>query len=124
MVIGTCDPASRGDTFNSQTLAMGNGAVTVDVRYGWDGVSTRQSPGGCDGPLVNGVGTGNVWAIRVTNNDSVSWWVHTIGRRGQPRDTEFLPGTTTRYTANQASNNGYTTISDLAELTMTMLPTR
>lgn len=121
MPAGTCDPASRGDPYNSQTLSMGNGAVTAEIRYGWDGVSVLPD---CDGPLVNGSGTGNVWAIRVTNNDSVSWWVHTIGKRGQPHNTEFTPGSVTTFTKNQAANNGYDSISDFDELTLTTSPTR
>lgn len=122
MPAGTCDPATRGDPYNSQTLSMGNGQVTIDVRYGWDGVSTRET--GCEGPLVNGTGSGNVWAIRVTNNDTVSWWVHTIGKRGQPRDIEFTSGSVTTYTKTQAGNNGYDSIADFAELTLTTSPTR
>lgn len=121
MGTGTCDPASRGDSYNSQTLSMGNGQVTIDIRYGWDGVSVLPD---CEGPLVNGSGSGNVWAIRVTNNDSVSWWVHTIGKRGQPRNIQFTPGSVTTYTKNQAASNGYDTISDFAELTLTTSPTR
>ena len=118
---GTCDPASRDAPYNLEVLSVGNGQVTVEVRYGWDGVSTFAT--GCDGPLVNGTGTGNVWAIRVTNNDSISWWVHTIGRRGQAHNIQFTPGSVTTYTKNQASNNGYDSISDFDELTLTTSPT-
>jgi hypothetical protein len=120
MPSGTCDPATRGDPYNVQTLSMGNGQVTIDIRYGWDGVSVRPD---CDGPLVNGTGTGNVWAIRVTNNDSISWWVHTIGKRGQPHNIQFTPGSVTTFTKTQASNNGYDSISDFSDLTLTTLPT-
>src|SRR6478752_9209701 len=112
MPIGTCDPATRGDPYNSQTLSMGNGQVTIDIRYGWDGVSTKDTGNGCDGPLVNGTGAGNVWAVRVTNNDTISWYVHTIGRRGQPHNIQFAPGSVTTYTKNTVSNNGYDSISD------------
>jgi len=124
MPVGTCDPASRGDAFNSLTLSMGNGNVTVEVRYGWDGVSTRDTGSGCDGPLVNGTGVqSNRWAIRVTNNDTISWYVRTIGRRGQPHNIEFTPGSVTTYTATQASNAGYDSFSDFAELTLSTSPT-
>jgi hypothetical protein len=122
MPTGTCDPATRGDAFNSSTLSRGNGQVTIDVRYGWDGVSTRAT--GCDGPLVNGTGgAANRWAVQVVNNDTVSWWVHTVGKRGLPHNYEFTPGSTTQFTVQQASNNGYDSISDFAELTLSTSPT-
>lgn len=121
MPIGTCDPASRGDAFNARTLSMANGAITIDIRYGWDGVSTRDT--GCDGPLVNGTGgAANRWAVQVVNNDTISWWVHTFGKRGQPHNYEFTAGSTTQFTANQASSNGYDTISDFDTLTLTTSP--
>ena len=40
MPIGTCDPASRGDAYNSGELAIDNGNVTIEYRYGWDGPRT------------------------------------------------------------------------------------
>lgn len=40
MPIGTCDPATRGDDWNSGALSIDNGAVTVEYRYGWDGPRT------------------------------------------------------------------------------------
>jgi hypothetical protein len=123
MPIGTCDPASRGAAFNEMALSQGEGKVTIDIRYGWDGVSTKET--GCEGPLVNGTGpAANRWAVRVTNSDTQSWYVHTLGKRGQPRDYEFAAGTVTTFTANQASNNGFATISDFEELLLTTSPTR
>jgi hypothetical protein len=104
---------------------MGNGLVTVTIRYGWDGVSTKSSEGGCDGPLVQGTGVvANRWAVQVVNNDSQTWYLHTVGRRGQPRDIPFTAGTTTRYTANQAANAGFENYSDVAELTLTTSASR
>lgn len=54
MPIGTCDPASRGETFNEFTIEVrspnGSGSVLVDVRFDWDGVSTKAT--GCDGPIT------------------------------------------------------------------------
>lgn len=125
MPAGTCDPASRGDAFNVVEMSKGNGLVSVTVRYGWDGVSTRESENGCDGPLINGTGVvANRWAIRVVNNDAAVWYLHTTGRRGQPRDIAYQPGTTTTYTANQATNAGYATVSDIADLSLSTSPTR
>lgn len=127
MGAGTCDPASRGELFNLLTLSMGNGNVTADIRYGWDGISTKESVDGCNGPLYqppNQPGNqADRWAIKVINNDTISWWVRTIGKRGQPRNVEFLPGTTVTFTVNQASNAGYLSIQDFSELTLSTSPT-
>jgi hypothetical protein len=121
MPAGTCDPASRGDAFNMQQMAVANGMVDITVRYGWDGVSVRPD---CDGPLVDGTGpVGNRWALKVTNNDTVSWYVHTVGRRGQPRHLELLPGVTRTYTAAQGTAAGYASITDLESLNITTSPT-
>jgi hypothetical protein len=122
MPAGTCDPATRGEPYNVQQMSKGNGKVTITVRYGWDGVSVKET--GCDGPLINGTGVvANRWAVQVVNNDTVPWWVHTIGKRGQPRNYQFDAGSTTKFTANQAGNNGYDTISDFDSLTLTTSPT-
>lgn len=125
MAIGTCDPASRGEAFNLLTLAMGNGNVTVNVRYGWDGVSTKET--GCNGPLYqppNQPGNqADRWAIQVVNNDSISWYVRTIGKKGQPRNVEFFPGETRTFTVTQATNAGYADITDFENLTLSTSPT-
>lgn len=120
MPSGTCDPASHGLTFNTTIMSRGNGMVEIVIRWGWDGVSVRPD---CDGPLVNGTGPAdNRWAVQVTNNDTTSWWVHTVGKRGQPRNYEFTPGSVTQFTKTQASNNGYDSYSDFAELTLDQSP--
>jgi hypothetical protein len=104
------------------TLSKGDGAVTVDVRYGWDGVSTKET--GCDGPLVQGTGgAANRWAIRVVNNDTATWYLHTVGKRGQPRNLPFAAGSTSTYTVAQAASAGYETASDIADITLTTSPT-
>lgn len=122
MPIGTCDPATRGDAFNVQELSVANGDVTLTVRYGWDGVSTRET--GCDGPLVNGTGpASNRWAIQAVNNTAgTTYYAHTVGKRGQPRVVTLDPGVTAKYTAQQAANNGFETISDLENLTLSTSP--
>lgn len=121
MPAGTCDPATRGDAFNVQELSVANGDVTLTVRYGWDGVSTKET--GCDGPLVNGTGpVANRWAIKAVNLSGTTYYAHTVGRRGQPRVVTLAAGATNTYTANQAGNNGFDTISDLYELSLTTEP--
>lgn len=113
MPIGTCDPATRGEPYNVTTLEYGGGMVTIDVRWDWDGVSTRET--GCDGPIRR---------VRTTNNDTVSWYVHTIGKRGQPRDIELPAGQVRIWNATQLGNAGYETISDLENLTLSTSQTR
>lgn len=121
MPAGTCDPASRGDAFNAGTLAGGiNGEVSIDYRYGWDGVSVRPD---CVGPLVNGTGpTTNRWAIRYVNGGQVTYYVHTLGKRGQPRRLTLAPGDSGTFTAAQASTNGYDTNEDLSSLYLSTDP--
>jgi len=71
MPIGTCDPATRSQLFNEQQLERhapdNSGSVLVDVHYGWDGTSTKESAGGtgCDGP---------VWYLRVRNTSAMTAW--------------------------------------------------
>lgn len=120
MPTGTCDPASRGQTFNTTIMARGNGKVEIVIRWGWDGVSVLPE---CEGPLVNGTGpVENRWAVQVTNSDTTSWWVHTVGKRGQPRDYEFAAGSVTKFTRAQAANNGYDSYSDFSALTLDQDP--
>ena len=121
MPIGTCDPASRGDAYNVTQLAVGNGDVMVTVRYGWDGVSTRET--GCDGPLVNGTGpASNRWAVSYLNAGQTTYYMHTIGRNGQARTLTLNPGASGTFTAQQAAANGYVNISDIDNLSLTTEP--
>lgn len=85
MPSGTCDPASRGQTYNEVTLASGNnGDVVVTYRFGWDGVSTFQT--GCVGPLLYLSGT--------NNSETTTYYAHFQGRRGQWRKVALEPGET------------------------------
>lgn len=121
MPAGTCDPATRGEAFNVQELSVANGDVTLTVRYGWDGVSTRET--GCDGPLINGTGpAANRWAIRAVNNSATTYYAHTVGRRGQPRRYTLAAGATETVGATAAANAGYETIGDIESLTISSSP--
>lgn len=120
MPVGTCDPATRGDPYNVLQLAVGNGDVFVTIRYGWDGVSTRET--GCDGPLVNGTGGGNVWAISYLNAGQTTYYMKTVGRNGQPRTLTLNPGASGTLTKNQAASAGYVNVSDCDNLTLTTTP--
>lgn len=119
MPAGTCDPATRGDPFNVLEMAVGNGDVMVTIRYGWDGVSVRPE---CDGPLVNGTGSGNVWAIAYQNLGSITYYLHTVGRNGQARTFTLNPGASGTLTKNQAASQGYVNRSDCDELNLTTTP--
>lgn len=114
MPAGTCDPESRGETHNTLTLVYGDGLVVFEAKYGWDHISTKDSPNGCDGPLLQIGG----WCIRVINNDSQTWYIHTKGRRGQPRNIPVQPGTTRRFSAGQAAALSWENASDLTDLTL------
>ena len=116
MPIGTCDPASRGDAFNSAELQFG--PVNVKYRFGWDGVSTRET--GCVGPLVQGTGAGNRWAVAVANTSQTeTWYVHFKGRRGQPKVFELPPGFSDTFTVTQLANRGFDDSTDLEDLRIT-----
>ena len=120
MPAGTCDPSTRGDAFNVMQLAVGNGDVMVTIRYGWDGVSTKAT--GCDGPLVNGTGSGNVWAVAYQNLGGTRYYLHTIGRNGTPHTFTLNPGASGTLTKSQAASQGFVNISDCDDLNLTTTP--
>jgi hypothetical protein len=105
---GSCDPAP--DLFNVQTLSKGNGTVTIDIRYGWDGVSAYPD---CQGPLIR---------VRVTNTGAQTWYAHLQGRRGQPRTVAIEPGAARNYTGTQLASVGLETVDDISDLTLTTTP--
>ncbi|HEX6681559.1 MAG TPA: hypothetical protein VF062_02135 [Candidatus Limnocylindrales bacterium] len=115
MPAGTCDPSSRGAPYNVLQLAVGDeGDVFVTIRYGWDNVSTRET--GCDGPLVNGTGSGNVWAVSYTNAGQTTYYMNTVGRNGRPRTLTLNPGASGTLTRAQANAAGYMTRADCDNL--------
>jgi hypothetical protein len=118
MVLGTCDPASRGDAFNSGELAYG--PVRVQYRYGWDGTSTKDT-GGCAGPLVQGTGVAsNRWAIKVENSSPVdTWYAHFKGRKGQPKVVEITPGLVASFNLSQCVARGFSDSTDVEGLLIT-----
>lgn len=121
MPAGTCDPASRFEPFNILQLAVGNDDVFVTIRYGWDGVSTKET--GCDGPLVNGTGpASNRWAVSYRNSGPTTYYMHTVGRNGQSRSFQINPGQSGTFTAAQAAARGYVNRSDCDALELTTTP--
>lgn len=115
MPAGTCDPASRGQVFNSGEMQIG--PILVEYRYGWDGESTRET--GCVGPLQR---------IRVTNQSPIgvwpaqTWYVHLKGRRGQPKVFELPAGFTDTFNAAALATRGLLDNTDLEDLNITDSP--
>lgn len=113
----SCDPAAYGRTFN--VLMLDVQGVSIEVRWNWDGVSVYPE---CDGPLVNSGSGPNRYAIRVVNPTGNTFYAHTTRKNGQPATYTLNPGQTVNITAAQASSNGYTKISDFADLSLSTTP--
>lgn len=113
MPSGTCDPASRGASFNEGEFAVDNNAVSVYYRYGWDGVSTRDTDVGCVGPLTR---------VVVRSSSEFTYYAHFQGRRGQWRRIVLDPGVTRTYNQQQLSNAGFEDNTDLEGLFITRDP--
>lgn len=105
---GSCDPAP--DPYNVQTLSKGNGQVTIDIRYGWDGVSVFPD---CVGPILR---------VRVTNTGTQTWYAHLTGKRGRPVTIAIEPGAARNYTGAQLASVGLETLDDISDLTLNLIP--
>jgi hypothetical protein len=98
--------------------ATATGSITATVG------SARNSPGGCDGPLVNGTGpASNRWAVRAESTSGVPWYAHTTRKNGQPVTYTLNPGQVVNVSAQQAAAGGYTLASDFGGLDLTTDPT-
>lgn len=114
MPVGTCDPASRGDSYNEGSLAIEG--VVVTYRYGWDGTSTRDVEPGCVGPLLYLSGT--------NTSTTTTYYAHFQGRRGTWRRVELAPGqTVTEDRPQRLSQQGFATNQDVEGLYITADPT-
>jgi hypothetical protein len=93
---------------------VGNGAVVVDAKYGWDGVSVFPD---CDGPLLG---------AHVTNVTPDQTWYAVFPRPRRPKAPPIVititPGFDTTYTAQQLAAVGLATITDLAAFDITQTP--
>jgi hypothetical protein len=105
---GQCDPAP--DPYNIQSMTKGNGTVTIEARYGWDGVSVWPE---CAGPILR---------IRVTNSGTETWYAHLVGRKGTPRTITIAPGVDRTIQGGQLAQVGIETLDDLSDLTLTRIP--
>lgn len=114
MPTGTCDPASRGDAYNEGQLAAGEaGEVVVTYRYGWDGVSTRET--GCVGDVIYVSGT--------NNSATTTYYAHFQGRRGRWLRVELAPGETMTEDRRQRLRQlGFETNQDVEGLYITRDP--
>lgn len=106
---GSCDPGPGA--FNETTLSKGGGAVTVTVRYGWDGVSVYPS---CAGPLED---------AHVVNASAETWYAHFARRRGGTRTVSIDPGDDRTVTGAQLAAVGLTTLADIQAVRLTTSPT-
>jgi hypothetical protein len=123
VAIGTCDQASRGDLFNVLETAVGDGDVSLKVRWIWDLVSTKDTGSGCDGPLIDGTGpASNRWAVSYANLGPTTYYMHILGRKGLPRTLILNPSQSGTLTAQQCANNGYANIADFDDLQLTTIP--
>lgn len=106
---GTCDPATRGQTYNQVTLEIplpnGSGSVLIDSRFGWDGTSVRPN---CDGPTQS---------IRTRNTGTQSAWAVLPDKKKAPHWVQIDPGTDVTVSAQgQLNNLGLTSYSDVVSV--------
>lgn len=110
MPTGTCDPASRGQTWNEAEQTFGT-AGSITYRYGWDGVSTKET--GCVGPLNR---------VQVVNGNPETWYAHFQGKRGTWRRIVLDAGVSRSYTSGQLQSQGFIDNTDLEGLYLTTDP--
>lgn len=107
-MLGGCDPAERGEAWNTTVLSDANGAVTITCRWEWDRTSTRQT--GCDGPILD---------VRVQNALSVPWYARLPGKRRGGKFIEIPPGTDQTTSGKGALRSlGLETNADFADVTL------
>lgn len=109
MPLGTCDPASRGQAWNEAELALFENTVRVIYRYGWDGVSTKET--GCVGPLNR---------VRVINtSQTTTYYAWFYSKKGVARSFQITPGLDQTFNSAQLRNAGFETNEDVDGLTIT-----
>lgn len=109
MGIGTCDPASRGQSFNE--LAQQDGPIFFVCRFGWDLVSERPN---CDGPIS---------FLQVKNTGAVTWYAHLPNKKKGDPWVEIPPGTDTTINAGTRNQLGLENYSDVAGVGLGPTPT-
>lgn len=109
MPLGTCDPASRGESYNQMAYEVpapdGSGTVLVDCHFGWDGTSTMPN---CDGPTL---------FIRTRNTSAMTAWANLPNKKKPPTWVQIDPGTDVTITAQgQLNNLGLSKASDVTSV--------
>lgn len=107
MPIGTCDPATRGATYNELTIERpapnSSGSVLAEVHYTWDGTSVRPN---CNGPVI---------FIRTRNTSNMPAWANLPAKKRGSTWIQIDPGTdVTTTSAGQINNLGLSTAADIA----------
>jgi hypothetical protein len=103
-----CNPAP--DPYHVIQMAKANGAVFVEVGYGWDGISVYPN---CVGPIVG---------ARVTNNDTKPWYAWFPKARGGFRTVTLPAGEARTYSAAQLAAVGLVTLEDISAVTLRDTP--
>lgn len=96
-----CNPAP--ELHNQVTLSKGNGLVTIDILWDWDGVTVFPN---CNGPI---------FTVHVTNQSPDNWYVTLpFGRRGM--SFRAVPGTDKTYSGASLALVGLQTYTDVSDL--------
>jgi hypothetical protein len=114
MPIGTCDPATRGQTnnmaevdftFDDQVL------VKLIILFGWDGVSVKPN---CDGPLTSIQG--------INLSATVTYYGWFLSKGGTARSITMPPGFNQTIINPQLRNQGFRNYSDTDGIDVTDSP--
>jgi hypothetical protein len=114
MPIGTCDPATRGQTnnmaevdftFDDQVL------VKLIILFGWDGVSVKPN---CDGPLTS------IQGINLSATATYYGWF--LSKSGTARSITMPPGFNQTIINPQLRNQGFRNYSDTDGIDVTDSP--
>jgi hypothetical protein len=110
-VRGSCDHTLEPLGYNVITLTKGNGTVTVDVRWTWDGVSVWPE---CDGPVVQ---------VHYTNTGTETWYAHLPRKTRGVTDVAITPGEDQVVSGNALRQAGLDTLGTILGLTLNQSPT-
>lgn len=107
---GTCDHALDPNGYNEVTLTKGNGTVTVDVRWLWDGVSIWPA---CAGEVIQ---------IHYVNAGTDTWRAQLPNKTRGEAFVDIPPGTDETVTGNLLRQAGLDTLAAIVGLELTRVP--
>lgn len=110
MPIGTCDPATRGETWNAWTYSIDNNACWAHVRWTWDGTSVMPN---CNGPVLD---------IRVVNTSGLTYYCNLPNKTRGRTNMEIPPGTDETLSGNWLRQNGLETYQETLGPTISLIP--